>query len=269
LYSQNNKIKKETTRSNKFISAYEELIGNSRKLFNIPPIDNFFYFQDKKNISIINRCETTHLLYHLVTKLCIEHSKNDEKNKTILIDAGGNNLGYLYINLTKMMVKEQFNTSRLLNNIILSRTFTFYQLANVLISELPTLIQKINCKTQIIVLDIFDTLFSPSVNKVKSKLIKNASDVEEDKIKLLNEVLHSIINFSKHYFSILAFTNFRKIFNKIIFSNFNQILEIDSIHNSKKNKNKTILHMKTIYAKKSLALDSILGNCAEKGKYVG
>ena len=270
MYSQNNKTKKEKTHSNKFISAYEELIDNNRKLFNIPPIDDFFCFQDKKNISIINRCEATqHLLCHLVSRLCVWHSKDNEKKKTVLIDAGGNNLGYLYINLTKMSVKEKFNTNNILNNIILSRAFNLYQLANVLINELPTLIQKINCKMQIIVLDMFDTLLSPLANKVKSKLTKDALDVKGDKTKLLNEMLQNMINFSKDHFSVIAFTNLRKVFSKSIFSHFNQILEIASSHDNKKNKNETVIHMKTIHGKKSLALDCILENCAVKGKYIG
>jgi hypothetical protein len=270
LYSQSNKTKKETTHSNKFISAYEELIDNNRKLFNIPPIDNFFCFQDKKNIGIVNRCEATrHLLYNLVTRLCIGHSKDNEKNKTVLVDAGGNNLGYLCINLTKMLVKEKIHTDKILDNIMLSRAFTLFQLANVLINEVPALIQKLNCKMQIIVLDIFDTLLSPLANKVKSKLTRNASDVKGGKAKLLNEMLQNMINFSKDHFSVLAFTNLRKIFSKSIFSHFSQILEIDCIHDNKKNKNETVIHMKTIHAKKSLALDCILEDCAAKGKYIG
>ncbi len=48
----------------------------------------------------------THFLYHLIARLCIGHSKDNENNKTILIDGGGNNLGYLYIDLTKITVKE-------------------------------------------------------------------------------------------------------------------------------------------------------------------
>ncbi len=270
MYSQSNRIKKEITHSNKFISAYEELIDNNRKLFNIPPIDNFFCFQDKKNISIINRREATqHLLYQLVTRLCIGHSKDNEKNKTVLVDAGGNNLGYLYINLTKMLVKEKYSTNKILNNIMLSRAFTPYQLANVLINEVPTLIQNLNCKMQIIVLDIFDTLLSPLANKVKSRLTENASDVRGGKTKLLNEMLQNLIDFSKDHFSVLAFTNLRKVSSKSIFSHFSQVLEIDSTHDNKKNKNKTVLHMKTIHAKKSLALDCTLEDCAAKGKYIG
>jgi hypothetical protein len=261
LYSLDNKIKKDSLHFNKFVSAYEELIDNRRKLFNIPPIDNFFYLKDEKNISIINRCKTTHFLYCLVTKLCIEYSKNDEKNKTILIDGGGNNLGYLYLDLVKSSVKEQFDINQLLDNIIISRAFTFYQLANIVIKELPTLIKKLNCKIQIIVLDIFDTLFSSSSSSPsgnKSKLKKNAVDDQEDKIKILDEILKNIINLSNHYFSILAFTDLRKTFNKNIFSHFNQILEIDNIYNNKNNKKELVIHMKTTSAEKSVMLDSIL-----------
>ncbi|MBA3749328.1 MAG: hypothetical protein H0X03_00235 [Nitrosopumilus sp.] len=260
MYSIDNKIEKDTSHFNNFVSAYEELIDNRRKLFNIPPIDNFFCFQDKKNISIINRCKTTHFLYYLVTKLCIEYSKNNEKNKTILIDGGGNNLGYLYLELVKSSVKEQFDINQLLDNIIISRAFTFYQLANIIIKELPTLIKKLNCKIQIIVLDIFNTLFSSvsSPNRIKSKLKQNAVNVQEDKIKILDEILKNIINLSKHYFAIFVFTDFKKTFNKNIFSHFNQILEIVNTYNNKNNKKESIIHMKTTSTEKSLMLDSIL-----------
>ncbi len=238
-------------------------MDNRRNLFNIPAIDNFFYFQDKKNISIINRCKSTHFLYHLVTKICIEYAKGNEKSKTILIDGGGNNLGYLYLDLTKLSIKEckqkkQFNINHLLDNIIISRAFTFYQLANIIIKELPILIQKLNCRIQIIVLDIANALLPSSSDKVKSKLIKkDTTNTKEDKIKLFDEVLQNISNLSKNYFSILAFTDCRNTFNKNIFSHFNQILEIDSIYNNKSNKNESILRIKTTTTEKSLMLDSI------------
>lgn len=244
----------------KFVNAYDELIDNRRKLFDIQSIDNFFYFQNEKNISIINRCKTTHVLYHLVTKLCIEYAKNDEKSKTILIDGGGNNLGYIYLHLIKLSVKEQqqCDINRLLKNIIISRAFTLHQLANTIINELPALIQKLNCKIQIIVLDIFNTLFSVSNDRIKLESIENAIDIGEDKIKLLDEILQNITNLSKYYFSILAFTDSRKIFNKNIFSHFNQILEIVSTHDNKSNKNQSILYMRRISYEKSLIFDNTI-----------
>ena len=260
MYSPNNKINKDRAHFSKFTNAYEELSDNRRKLFGIPLIDNFFYFHEKKNISIINRCKTTtHLLYHLVAKLCIEFSKtNGKKNKTILIDGGGNNLGHLYLKLIKLSVKEQFNINQLLDNIIISRAFTPYQLTNAIVNELPALIKKLNCKLQIIVLDIFDTLVTPSTSKIKSKTLKDVSDMEEDKVKSLDEILQSIISISKHYLSILAFTGFKKAFNKNIFSGFNHTLEIVSDYSNKNNKNEPVLYMKTTSTERSLTLDNVL-----------
>jgi hypothetical protein len=260
LYSPNNKVNNDTTYFGKFTSAYEELSDNRKKLFGIPPIDNFFYFHEKKNISIINRCKTTtHLLYQLVAKLCIEFSKNNgKKNKTIVIDGGsGNNLGYLYLKLMKLSVKEQSNINQLLDNIIISRAFTFYQLTDVIANELPMLIKKLSGKLQIIVLDIFDRLVTPSTSKIKSKPIENASDIEDDKIKRLDKTLQNIISLSKHHLSVLAFTGFKKTFNKTIFSGFDHILEIVSMYSNKNNKNEPVLHMKTSSTGKSLMLGNI------------
>ena len=261
MYLPNNKVNNDATHFSKFTSAYEELSDNRKKLFGIPIIDNFFYFHGKKNISIINRCKTTtHLLYHLVAKLCIEFSKDHgKKNKTILIDGGsGNNLGYLYLKLIKLSVKEQYNINQLLDNIIISRAFTFYQLTNVIANELPILIKKLSGKLQIIVLDIFDTLVTPSTSKIKSQSIENASDIEDDKIKRLDETLQNIIRLSRHYLSTLAFTGFKKTFNKDIFSGFDHILEIVSMYSNKNNTNEPVLHMKTSSTEKSLTLGNVL-----------
>jgi hypothetical protein len=275
LYPFDNKINKNLPRPtsppppplhmDKFVNAYDELSNNRRKLFDIPSIDNFFHLRDEKNIIIINRCKTTHMLYHLVTKLCIKYAKYNEKSKIILIDGGGNNLGHIYLDLIKQSVKEQqqqqqIDINPLLGNIIISRAFTLYQLANIVIYKLPTLISKLNCKTQIIVLDIFNTLFSSASTDdiVNSGSKKSAIDNKEDKIKLLEEILQNIANFSKYHFSILAFTDFRKIFNKNIFSHFNQILEIVNNYNNKNNKNQLIFHMRRISDEKSLMLNSTI-----------
>ena len=160
--------------------------------------------------------------------------------------------------MIKLSVKEQFNINQLLDNIIISRAFTSYQLTNAIVNELPALIKKQNCKLQIIVLDIFDTLVTPSTSKIKSKTLKDVSDMEEDKVKSLDEILQSIISISKHYLSILAFTGFKKTFNKNIFSGFNHTLEIVSGHNNKNNKKEPVLYMKTTSTQKSLMLDNVL-----------
>ncbi|MGN6347811.1 MAG: hypothetical protein ACTHME_08925, partial [Candidatus Nitrosocosmicus sp.] len=77
-------------------------------------------------------------------KFCIDFcfDNNNEKgniqnNKTILIDAGsGNDLASIYLYLTKKALKEVFSIHKVLDNIIIARAFTFYQLDNIIINEI-------------------------------------------------------------------------------------------------------------------------------------
>jgi hypothetical protein len=106
----------------------------------------------------------------------------------------------------------------ILDNIIISRAFTVYQLANIIIKELPILIQKLNCKIQIIFLDIVDALFSPSSNQLKSKLIKkDAANTTEDKIKILDEILQNIVISQKIIFPYLHLRTLIKHSIKLFF----------------------------------------------------
>src|SRR3954466_10761231 len=155
-----------------FINAFDKLQEQRRKLFNIPEIDNLFNYSDKKNICIVNResknanNNNNNFLYSLFAQCCIEFyffSKNNtcnKKNKTILIDAGnGNNLGYIHQNLINQSIKKAFKINLSLDNIIVARAFTFYQLANIIINEIPKLINKIDYQIQIIVIDLLGSLF--------------------------------------------------------------------------------------------------------------
>jgi len=61
---------------------------------------------------------------------------------------------------TNKSLKDGFNIYKVLDNIIVARAFTFYQLANIVIKEIPKLIDMLNCKVQVIVVDLLDTVFS-------------------------------------------------------------------------------------------------------------
>jgi hypothetical protein len=79
---------------------------------------------------------------------------NNQNNKTILIETeSGNNLASIYLRLTSKALKEEFNIHKVLDNIIITRAFTFYQLANIIINEIPKLIDKLTCNIQVIVVD--------------------------------------------------------------------------------------------------------------------
>ena len=218
-----------------FVNAFDKLQEQRRKLFNMPEIDNLLNYSDKKNICIVNResknANNNNFLYSLFAQFCFEFyffSKNNacnKKNKTILIDAGnGNNLGYIHQNLIHQSIKTGFKINKVLDNIIVVRAFTFYQLANIIINEIPKLINKIDCQIQIIVIDLLDTLFKTNrKNKSKYNLKKHF----DENANLLNEVLDNLIHISDKHFVIVSYKDIKNITKRSVISKFKNIVEIN------------------------------------------
>ncbi|MDN5846474.1 MAG: hypothetical protein L0H53_09400 [Candidatus Nitrosocosmicus sp.] len=196
---------------NNFVNAFDEFQDINRKLFDIPEIDSLLSFDNKKNICIVNYNQSSQhnfFPYSLITNACIDHHTNTKNfsssvKKTILVDAGsGNNLGYVYLDLVNKSLNGQFDIDKILDQIIIARAFTFYQLLNIIINEIPKLIDELrNCKIQIIIMDFLDTLFSSS-NRIKSK----KSDFKYNE-KLVNEMLDTLAHISTNHFVILTCDN--------------------------------------------------------------
>lgn len=157
-----------------FFNAFDEFKERSKQLFNIPEIDEYLYFEEKKNICIVNNSSlniSDNFLYSVITNTCITfHLKDDEdtcdksiptKKMTILVDAGnGNNLGHVYLDLTRKASIEGFDIKEILKQIIVLRAFTFHQMLDTIINEIPKFICQYdsNCKIQIIIIDLLNTL---------------------------------------------------------------------------------------------------------------
>lgn len=91
----------------------------------------------------------------------------------ILVDAAnGLNLGYQYLKLVNKSLNYEFNIENILNEIIIVRAFTFYQMLNIIINENPEFviqyINNSNNKVQIIIVDFLHTLIILS-NKINTK----------------------------------------------------------------------------------------------------
>ncbi len=233
-----------------FVNTFDELNEIKRKLFNIPDIDKFLSFSDKKNICIVNRTKSF-FLYSLITKICNNfHNANDKNDnitseKTILIDAGnGNNLGYIYLNLVNKSLKDGFDIDKTLDKIIISRAFTFYQLANIIINEIPKLMFRLDGKIQVIILDLFDTLPPSSYihyNKIKTVDKKYHLNPKSDfnyNIKLLDEMIDLLIDISNKYFVILSYNESSKSVKRSIVAKFSNVLEINPIGDTIEKKKK-------------------------------
>jgi len=217
-----------------FINAFDKLQEQRRKLFNIPEIDNLLNYSDKKNICIVNRESrnaNNNFLYSLFAQFCFEFcffSKNNtcnKKNKTILIDAGnGNNLGYIHQNLINQSIKKAFKINLSLDNIIVVRAFTFYQLANIIINEIPKLINKIDYQIQIIVIDLLGSLFK--TNRKNNSKYNLKRDFDEN-ANLLNEILDNLIHISDKHFVIVSYNDIKNVTERSAISKFKNIVEIN------------------------------------------
>jgi hypothetical protein len=226
---------------NNFCTAFDEFNDINRKLFEVPEIDKLLSFSDKKNICIQNQShQSSNFLNRVIARICIDYhscktSGKDnkvEKKRTILIDAGsGNNLGCFYINLVNQAIKKEIDINSILDGIIISRAFTFSQLANMLIYELPKMVREIGNKLQIIILDLFDTLISSNVksrmkkfeNNGYSETSRNAIQVN---IRTVHEMIDVLIGLSVKYFVILTCDDCENIKDNSIAFKFNNAINI-------------------------------------------
>jgi hypothetical protein len=241
---------------NSFINAFDEFNDIRRKLFEIPEIDKFLSFSNKKNVCIQNQTYgNNNFLHYIIAKICINYhrlldsesagSSNKSKEKrTILIDAGnGNNLGSVYLNLTKLANEKEINIDILLDSIAIVRAFTFYQLANIVVNELPKFIDRLDNKIQIILLDLFDTLVPSTLLKTKKEFKDNdpcccysgSSNEIEDNIGIVNELVDALVNLSEKYFVILTYSEIANIehHSSSIVSKFDNAIKIKQVSDKK------------------------------------
>ena len=236
---------------NAFINAFDEFNDVNRKLFEIPEIDKFLSFSNRKNICIQNQIHgNNNFLHHIIAKICISYhlvfdsrsSSNKSKEKrTILIDAGnGNNLGSIYLNLTKLTIEKEIDINILLDSITIVRAFTFYQLANIIVNELPKFINQLGNKIQIILLDLFDTLVSSSYSMKKTKDNSNSRSGNEieDNIGIVNELIDILISLSEKYFVILTYNEVESSSSSnSLVSKFDNTIKIKQVY---ENREKTV-----------------------------
>jgi len=255
-----------------FCTAFDEFKDINRKLFEVPEIDKLISFSDKKNICIQNQShQSSNFLNRIIAKVCIDYhscKSSDKENKvenkrTILIDAGsGNNLGCFYLNLVNQAIKKETDINSILDRIFIARAFTFSQLTNMLIYELPKMIKAIGNKLQIIILDLFDTLVSSNVKNRMKKFENNnystaiSRNAIQENISIVNEIIDVLICLSVKYFVILTYDDCENIKDNSIAFKFNNAINIKHYTDKNKNKNKQIFKIEHITCQNKSFLNS-------------
>jgi hypothetical protein len=238
---------------NGFVNAFDEFNEINRKLFGIPEIDELLSFKDRRNICIVNNSlskTTADFLRSIIVKICTNFhliKKNDsdssssnptEKKITFIVDAGnGNNLGAIYLSLVRALslssngkiIKEFWK------QIVIVRAFTFYQLLNIIINEIPKYTLHMSDdhnKMQIIILDFLGTLFTPS-HRINPKGGYNRLTCERDfknSESLVLEAVDVLLHLSRDHFVIMTYDNGNNIVKDQLKCKFSNCLEIDKLN---------------------------------------
>ena len=189
---------------------------NNRFAFDIKKIDSLLDLQSTGTLCIVGEQKYTQIL---IDRLCV-HSMlprryggiGSDYSKTIAIDAGNCSNIYQFVDFARQYGLE---VKKALQNIVGSRVFTIYQLADLIIHELPKIIQELSPRNKLIV--VYDLLhlfvFDPHIDKVDAK-------------RLIKEIARSLRKLSKDRLVVVSFSDCNYEYEKSLLSVFDKRIEI-------------------------------------------
>jgi hypothetical protein len=218
----------------KFKTAYADIEDKRRRIltFDIEKIDSCcINLTTEDFVCIVGSGDERKDGNTLLMRLCIRAlmSKRQggfESTNVIFVDAGGNNSDvYLCVNFARQY---GLDIKKVLQSIMVTRAFTIYQLANLIIYELPRAIQQFN--TKVVVITDLPNLFTqdPSVDQDEAiSLIKEITN----SIKTLDNTLVVVSFQPQHHHHN---NNKSNVYHNIILSRFNKRIEITNNSRSSK-----------------------------------
>jgi hypothetical protein len=208
-----------------FRTAFRQIEDSSVKFpFDIEKIDSILNLNAYGSLCIIGEQKYTQLL---INRLCVHsmlprrHGGIELNNsKIIAIDAGNCTDVYQVVDFARQYGLE---VKKVLQSIVVSRVFTIYQLAHLIIFELPKIIQQLSSRNKIIVIYGLLYLFvsDPHTDKVDAK-------------NLIKEIASSLRKISKDRFIIISFAHCNMEYEKFLTPVFDNMIEItDNMNNDK------------------------------------
>ena len=133
-------------------------------------------------------------------------------SKPIAIDAGNCTNVYQFVDFARQYGLE---VKKVLQNMVVSRVFTIYQLADLIIHELPKIIQELSPRNKLIVvyglLHLF--VFDPHIDKADAK-------------HLIKEISKSLRKLSKDRLVLVSFAHCNNEYEKSLLPVFDKRIEI-------------------------------------------
>ncbi len=204
-----------------FNTAHRQIENGSLKLaFDIRKIDSLLNLNAYGSLCIIGEQKYTQIL---INRLCV-HSLFPKRyggtiggpnySKIIAIDAGNCTDVYQFVDFARQYGLE---VKKVLQSIVVSRVFTIYQLAHLIIYELPKIIKQFSSTSIIITIVIYGLLHlfvsDPHTDKVDAK-------------NLTKEIASSLRKISKDRFIIVSFAHCNLEYEKLLLSVFDKCIEI-------------------------------------------
>jgi DNA-directed RNA polymerase subunit RPC12/RpoP len=202
-----------------FQTAYRQIQDLSiRFAFDIKKIDSLLNLESTGTLCIAGEQKYSQLL---IDRLCV-HSMLPRRyggigldySKTIAIDAGNCTNIYQSVDFARQYGLE---VKKVLQNIVVSRVFTIYQLADLVIHELPKIIQELSPRNKLIVVYGLLHLFvsDPHLDKADAK-------------HLIKEISRSLRKLSKDRLVIVSFSHRNNEYERLLLPVFDKRIEITS-----------------------------------------
>lgn len=202
-----------------FQTAHRQIEASNIKLaFDIDRLDSLFNLNTHGSLCIKGEQKYAQLL---IDRLCV-HSMLPKRHggigedylKIISIDAGNCTDVYQFVNFARQYGLE---AKGVLQNIIVSRVFTIYQLAHLIIYELPRIIEQLSSDRKsnlIIVYGLLHLFLSdPHIDKKDAK-------------QLIKEIANSIRKLSEDRFIVASFADCNGEYEKTLLPVFDNMIEI-------------------------------------------
>jgi hypothetical protein len=209
-----------------FQTAYSQIQDfDIRFAFDIKKIDSILDLKANGTLCIVGEQKYTQIL---IDRLCV-HSMLPKRyggigpdySKVIVIDAGNCSNVYQFVDFARQYGLE---TKNVLRGIVVSRVFTIYQIAHLVIHKLPKIIQQFSRRNKLIVvcglLHLFE--FDPHIDKGNAK-------------RLIKEIARSLRKLSKDRLVIVSFAHCNNNeYEKSLLPAFDKRIGIsDNINNSR------------------------------------
>jgi hypothetical protein len=245
-HQQNLSSSPEQLSRSKFQTAYSDIEDRRKRrilTFDIEKIDSSINLSTVDCLCIVGeRKYTNSILMRLCVRALISKRQGGfESTNVIFLDAGNNSdVFYKCVNFTRQY---GLNIKKVLQSIMMTRAFTIYQLADLLIYELPRIIEQFNNNGNVAVVLIADLL----------NLFTNDPNIDLDEaIFLIKEIIISIRKTLDNTLVVVSFQQYNNNdhhhksyaeYDKILLPRFDKRIEITR-NNNDSNSNINLLDVK-------------------------